>query len=130
MSPTALLNDDAHCSRRPIACKHMKALYVVLSIAASFSVAGIAQADEALAKKKNCIACHAVDAKRVGPSYKEIANRYAGRKDVEAKLTETIIKGSRGAWTKELGREVLMPPNATVKPEDAARLTQWILSLK
>ena len=108
----------------------MKALYVALSITASFSVAGVAHADETLAKSKNCIACHAVDAKRVGPSYKEIANRYADQKDIEARLAETIIKGSRGAWTKELGKEVLMPPNATVKPEDAARLTKWILSLK
>ena len=103
---------------------------VALSIAASLSVPCVAQADEALAKSKNCIACHVVDAKRVGPSYKEIARRYAGQKDIEAKLEEKIIKGSRGAWTKELGREVLMPPNATVKPEDATKLTRWILSLK
>ena len=108
----------------------MRALCVTLSIAAGLSVAGFAHADEALAKSKNCLACHVVDAKRVGPSYKEIANRYAGQKGVEAMLAEKIIKGSRGVWKKELGREVLMPPNATVKPEDAAKLVKWILSLK
>lgn len=108
----------------------MNALLAALSAVALFPAAGTAQADEALAKKKNCIACHAVDSKRIGPSYKEIANRYAGQNDVEARLTEKIIKGSRGTWTKELGREVLMPPNASVKPEDAAKLTRWILSLK
>lgn len=108
----------------------MSVLVAALSVSVLLSAAGVAQADEALAKKKNCIACHAVDAKRVGPSYKEIANRYAGQKDIEARLEEKIIKGSRGAWTKELGREVLMPPNATVKPEDATKLTRWILSLK
>ena len=108
----------------------MKALCLPLSLAASLSIGGVAHADEALAKSKNCLACHVVDAKRVGPSYKEIANRYAGQKDVEAMLAEKIIKGSRGVWKKELGREVLMPPNATVKPDEAARLAKWILSLK
>lgn len=108
----------------------MKALCVPLSLAAGLSMGGVAHADEALAKSKNCLACHVVDAKRVGPSYKEIANRYAGQKDVEAMLAEKIIKGSRGVWKKELGREVLMPPNATVKPDEAARLAKWILSLK
>ncbi len=108
----------------------MNVLFAALLTSALLSAADITQADEALAKKKNCIACHAVDAKRVGPSYKEIANRYAGQKGIEAKLAEKIIKGSRGAWMKELGREVLMPPNATVKPEDAAKLARWILSLK
>ena len=103
---------------------------VALSIAASLSVPCVAQADEALAKSKNCIACHVVDAKRVGPSYKEIARRYAGQTNVEAMLAERIIKGSRGTWTKELGREALMPPNATVKPEEATKLVKWILSLK
>jgi cytochrome c len=108
----------------------MNVHFAALMISVLLSAPGITQADEALAKKKNCIACHAVDTKRVGPSYKEIANRYAGQKDIEARLAEKIIKGSRGAWTKELGREVLMPPNATVKPEDAAKLTTWILGLK
>ena len=103
---------------------------VALSIAASLSVPCVAQADEALAKSKNCIACHVVDAKRVGPSYKEIARRYAGQTNVEAMLAERIIKGSRGTWAKELGREALMPPNATVKPVDAAKLVKWILSQK
>lgn len=100
-----------------------------LIIAALLST-GNAQADEALAKSKNCMACHAVDARRIGPSYKEIAKRYAGQKDVEAMLAEKIIKGSKGAWKQELKAELLMPPNARVKPEDAARIVQWILGPK
>lgn len=91
--------------------------------------AGDAQGDEALAKAKNCMACHAVDAKRIGPSYKEIARRYGGQKDVEAMLAEKIIKGSKGAWKTELKAELLMPPNVRVKPDEAARIVQWILGL-
>ena len=100
-----------------------------LIIAALLST-GNAQSDEALAKSKNCMACHAVDAKRIGPTYKEIARRYGGQKDVEAMLAEKIIKGSKGAWKQELKAELLMPPNARVKPEDAARIVQWILGPK
>ncbi len=99
-------------------------------IIAAILLTGNAQGDEALVKSKNCMACHAVDARRIGPSYKEIAKRYAGQKDVEAMLAEKIIKGSKGAWKQELKAEVLMPPNARVKPEEAARIVQWILGLK
>ena len=100
-----------------------------LIIAALLST-GNAQGDEALAKSKNCMACHAVDAKRIGPTYKEIARRNGGQKDVEAMLAEKIIKGSKGAWKQELKAELLMPPNARVKPDEAARIVQWILGLK
>lgn len=99
-------------------------------IIAAILLTGNAQGDEALVKSKNCMACHAVDVRRIGPSYKEIAKRYAGQKDVEAMLAEKIIKGSKGAWKQELKAEVLMPPNARVKPEEAARIVQWILGLK
>jgi cytochrome c len=99
-------------------------------IIAAILLTGNAQGDEALVKSKNCMACHAVDARRIGPSYKEIAKRYAGQKDVEAMLAEKIIKGSKGAWKQELKAEVLMPPNARVKPEEAARIVQWILGPK
>lgn len=91
---------------------------------------GAVRADEALAKTKNCMACHALDTKRTGPSYKDIAKRYAGQKNIEAGLAERVIKGSRGAWSKELKAELLMPPNATVKPDEAAKIVEWILGLK
>lgn len=99
-------------------------------IIAAILLTGNAQGDEALVKSKNCMACHAVDARRIGPTYKEIARRYGGQKDVEAMLAGKIIKGSKGAWKQELKAEVLMPPNARVKPEEAARIVQWILGLK
>ena len=108
----------------------MKALSLSLLTLACLLGAGTAQADEALAKSKNCLACHTVDKKIVGPAYKDIAKRYAGQKDAEAKLAEKIIKGGKGAWAKELGAEIPMPPNTSVKPDEATKLAKWILSLK
>lgn len=103
----------------------MKTITLSLLLAAGVLTAGVAQADEALAKAKNCNACHTVDKRIVGPSYKEVAAKYAGQKDAEAKLAEKVLKGGKGVWGP-----VPMPPNATVKPEEAARLVKWILSLK
>lgn len=103
----------------------MKTLTLPLLVVAGLLSAGAAQADEALAKAKNCLACHAVDKKIVGPSYKDVAKKYAGQKDAEAKLADKVIKGGKGSWG-----EVPMPPNTTVKPEEATKLVKWILSLK
>ncbi len=103
----------------------MKTIYLFLLLTAGVSFAAVAQADEALAKAKNCFACHAVEKKIVGPSYKDVAKKYAGQKDAEPKLIETVLKGGKGSWG-----DVPMPPNATVKPDEAAKLVKWILSLK
>ena len=99
-------------------------------LAAAFLAPGAAQADEALARAKNCLACHAIDRKIVGPAYKDIARRYAGQAGSEAALVDKILKGSKGAWAKELGAGIPMPPNTMVKPEEAAALVRWILGLK
>ncbi len=103
----------------------MKSIYVSLLAAAGILSAGAVQADEALAKAKNCMACHSLEKKIVGPAYKDVAKKYAGQKDAEAKLAEKVIKGGKGSWG-----EVPMPPNAAVKPEEATKLVKWILSLK
>jgi cytochrome c len=78
-----------------------------------------------LAKKYTCLACHAVDKKVVGPSYKEVAAKYKGDKTAEAKLMDKVKKGGSGVWGA-----VPMPPNATVKDEDLKTLVQWVLSQK
>lgn len=103
----------------------MKAIYVSLLAAAGVISAGAAQAaDETeLAKSKGCLACHAVDKKVVGPAYKDVAKKYTAKD--EAMLAEKVIKGGKGVWGP-----VPMPPNATVKPEEATKLVKWILSLK
>ncbi len=105
----------------------MKAITITLLVATGFMAAGVAQAadEEALAKSKNCLACHTVDKKVVGPSYKDVAKKYAGQKDAEAMLTEKVLKGGKGTWGA-----VPMPPNTTVKPDEASKLVKWILSLK
>lgn len=87
--------------------------------------AGAANASLELAQKNNCLACHAVDKKVVGPAYKEVAAKYKGDKTAEAKLIEKVKKGGSGAWGT-----VPMPPNPTVKDEDVKALVHWILSLK
>jgi cytochrome c len=101
----------------------MKLLPLSILAAASMVIVAHAQADEALAKAKNCLSCHAVDKKIVGPSYKDVAKKYTAKD--EAALAEKIIKGTKGAWGP-----VPMPPNPSVTPDEANKLVKWILSLK
>jgi cytochrome c len=104
----------------------MKRIALTL-VAGAFAatLAAPASANEALAKKHNCFACHAIDKKVVGPSYKDVANKYRGDKSAEAKLVDKVKKGGAGVWG-----QVPMPPNATVPDADVKALVQWILSLK
>jgi len=84
-----------------------------------------ALADQALAKSKNCLACHAVDKKLVGPAYQDVAKKYAGQKDAAAKLATKIMKGGSGVWGA-----VPMPANTQVNEAEAKKLADWVLSLK
>ena len=96
-----------------------------LIFAASALVAGPAFANADLAQKKNCMACHAVDKKLVGPAYKDVAAKYAGQKDAVDKLSQKVIKGGAGVWGP-----VPMPANTQVSDAEAKQLVQWILSIK
>jgi cytochrome c len=87
--------------------------------------AGSAWANQDLATKKTCMACHAVDKKLVGPSYKEVATKYAGQKDAVDKLSQKVLKGGSGVWGP-----VPMPPNAQVTDAEAKQLIQWIMTMK
>ena len=87
-----------------------------------------AQASMELAQKKSCMACHATDKKLVGPSYKDVAAKYAGQKDAVAQLAERIQKGSvpgKGNWGA-----IPMPANPQVSAEEARQLATWVLSVK
>ena len=97
----------------------------LIALALTMTVAAPAMADLALAKSKNCMACHSVDKKLVGPAYKEVAAKYAGQKDAEATLVTHVIKGSKGVWGA-----VPMPANAQVNEADAKKLVAWIMTLK
>ena len=82
-------------------------------------------ASQDLAQKKNCMACHTVDKKLVGPSYKEVAAKYAGQKDAVDKLAPKVVKGGVGVWG-----QVPMPANPQVTDAEAKQLVQWIMTLK
>jgi cytochrome c len=84
-----------------------------------------ALANPQLAQAKNCMACHAVDKKLVGPSYKDVAAKYANQKDAADKLAEKVIKGGSGVWGP-----VPMPANPQVSAAEAKQLATWILAQK
>jgi cytochrome c len=96
---------------------------LLISLTAVAAAPAFAQAD--LAQKKNCMACHAVDKKLVGPAYKDVAAKYAGQKDAVDKLAQKVVKGGSGAWGA-----VPMPANPQVSEAEAKQLVQWILTLK
>ena len=97
----------------------------LITLAMTLSVAVPAMADQALATSKNCMACHAVDKKLVGPSYKDVAAKYAGQKDAVEKLAVKIIKGGSGVWGP-----TPMPPNAQNNEADAKKLATWVMTQK
>ncbi|HLE67713.1 MAG TPA: c-type cytochrome [Burkholderiales bacterium] len=96
---------------------------LALAVAAAFTLAAPARADEALAKKHNCLACHQIDKKSVGPAYKDIAKKYKGQ-NVAAKLEEKVKKGGAGVWG-----QVPMAPNPAVPDADIKKLVAWILAM-
>lgn len=100
------------------------ALFVAAAAASCSSVAALAADAQQLLKDKACLACHIVDKKLVGPSYKEVAAKYRSRKDAEAYLVKKIKDGSTGVWGP-----VPMPPNA-VSDNDAKTLAKYILTIK
>ncbi|UFS57288.1 c-type cytochrome [Comamonadaceae bacterium M7527] len=98
---------------------------ILIAIAATTMLAAPAMADMALAKSKNCMACHAVDKKLVGPSYKAVAEKYAGDAAAADKLATKIMKGGSGVWGA-----IPMPANPQVSAAEAKTLAAWILSTK
>jgi cytochrome c len=96
----------------------------LFALLATVLVAAPALADQALAQKKNCMACHAVEKKVVGPAYKDVAKKYAGQ-DVAAKLAAKIKQGGSGVWGA-----IPMPANPQVSDAEAKQLASWVLSLK
>ena len=98
-----------------------RALFALIAAAACVPVL----ADQALATAKNCMACHAIDKKLVGPAYKDVAAKYAGQKDAADKLALKIMKGGSGVWGP-----VPMPANSQVNEAEAKKLAAWVLTLK
>jgi len=102
----------------------MKALLVGIAVAGSLLMAGQASANQALAQKSGCLACHSVDKKVLGPSFKDVAAKYKGDKGAEAKLVAKVKAGGSGVWGP-----MPMPANSPqVKDEDIKTIVQWVLS--
>jgi cytochrome c len=97
-------------------------LLLIPTLLACLLVSAPALADMQLATSKNCMACHAAAIKLVGPSFKAIAEKYAGQKEAVDKLAVKVIKGGSGVWGP-----VPMPANAQVSPDEAKKLVTWIL---
>jgi cytochrome c len=98
-----------------------KMLLVVLASLLSSS----AWASDDLAKVRNCMACHSVQNKVIGPAFKDVSSRYAGQPGAEAKLVAKVLVGGSGAWGS-----VPMPSNGQVSPAEAQVLVRWVLSLR
>jgi cytochrome c len=101
----------------------MKLLRVTLTIAAGLALSGNAMANLELAQKSACMACHMVDKKLVGPSFKDVAAKYKGDGAAETKLLKKVKEGGSGVWG-----QIPMPPNVNVKDEDLKKLVKWVLS--
>ncbi|HCY15115.1 MAG: cytochrome C' [Curvibacter sp. GWA2_64_110] len=97
----------------------------LFALVAAVSVTAPAFADQALATSKNCMACHAVDKKLVGPAFKDVAAKYKGDKSAADKLAAKVIKGGAGVWGP-----VPMPANPQVNDAEAHKLVAWVLSQK
>jgi cytochrome c len=102
----------------------MRKLLVVAAMGGLAVAAGAAQANQALAEKQGCTACHQVDKKLIGPPYNDVAKKYKGDKEAAAKLAVKVKKGGVGVWGP-----IPMPPNDKVSEADAKTLVDWVLSL-
>jgi cytochrome c len=103
----------------------MNRLLVASAFLAALTVVTGAQANEKLAQASGCMTCHAINKRVIGPTYKEVADKYRNDKQAESKLVQKVKAGGKGVWG-----EMPMPPNAHVKDEDVKMLVQWILSQK
>ena len=94
-----------------------------LAVAAAFALP--ASANQELAQKSGCMTCHGVDKKVIGPSFKDVAAKYAGNKGAEADLAKKVKAGGKGVWG-----DIPMPPNAHVSDADIKTIVHWVLSQK
>jgi cytochrome c len=88
------------------------------------SLSTLAFASEELAKKNYCFGCHLMDGKMVGPSFKEVAAKYAGQEGALTKVTQTVREGGSGKWG-----QIPMPAQSQLSADEAKALAAWILTL-
>jgi cytochrome c len=103
----------------------MKNLFITLISLTCATLPGVTWADLALATSKNCMACHALEKRIVGPAYKDVAAKYAGDKTAVDRLATKIQKGGGGVWGP-----MPMPANTQVNDAEAKKLAAWVLTVK
>ena len=105
----------------------MKRVSLSVLMALALSICGLSNAfaNQELATAKNCMACHAIDHKVVGPGYQDVAKKYVGDAGAQARLATKILKGGGGVWGP-----IPMPANTQVNEAEANQLATWVLSLK
>lgn len=102
------------------------ALFAVATLAVAVSARAEGNDGEAIVKKARCVACHAVDTKRVGPAYKEVAAKYKGDAKAPAALFEKVRHGGSGNW----GNVPMIPHGEDkISNDDLNAAIKWILSL-
>jgi|UniRef100_A0A7C3LSP6 cytochrome c len=84
---------------------------------------------KALINEQGCLSCHSVDQKMVGPSFKQVAERYRGKKGSLSMLAKKIIDGGNGHWN-DLTGGMMMPPHPNLTKKQARDIAAWVLSLK
>jgi cytochrome c len=88
-------------------------------------IAGPVRADYDLVVKKNCLACHYVDKRKYGPSFQQVAAKYAEQRNATEVLAKKIRRGGTGVWGEDV-----MPPQPQVSAAEANALAKYVLSLK
>ena len=98
---------------------------IALLLTTTLLMSASAFANPKLAEEKGCEACHAVDAKRIGPSFKDVAAKYADDKKAVATLATKVRKGGGGVWGS-----IPMPANPQVTDAEAKKLVELMLATK
>ena len=106
----------------------MKGIIITAGAALLLS-AGVASAElnttaDELLRNSGCYACHSVDQKRIGPSYKEVAAKYSGDSSASAALVEKVTNGGSGVWGP-----TPMIPNKHLSQENIKTMVDGILEL-
>ncbi len=112
------------CEARSLRVASRTAIASALLALCAAAPAANAQSPAELAQKKSCLACHSVDAKKLGPAFKDVAAKYRGVPDAEAKLEAKIRQGGNGNWGK-----MPMPPQKGLSDGEVKTLATWVLSL-
>ena len=98
-----------------------KSIQMLLMLTGVFGY-GLSWANIDLAKKNACMSCHAIEKKLVGPSFKDVANKYSKNPDAAKQLAQSIKKGGAGKWGP-----VPMPPPTSLSDQDALVIAKWIM---